>query len=76
MGCTITSDKVEILMNNNGLSKNRPITGYRSALQNPDLHRAQLAALLRRGEGGRKRRNSLWSSFTNRHLGRHANCND
>lgn len=77
MACTITSDKIEILMNNKDLTNRAPLTGYRSALQNPDLSRVQLAALLRRNDrpGERRKRKNLWSSFTDNQLGQHANSN-
>ena len=79
MGCTVTSETIEILMNNREQQVRAPLTGYRSALQNPDVSRAQLAALLRRTAAEsavQGRRKNLWSSFTDRHLGRYANSND
>lgn len=78
MGCTVTSETIEILMNSRKNPRRAPMAAHRSALQNPDLSRAQLAALLRRGAASGRtegRRKSLWTAFTDRHLGRHANSN-
>ncbi len=55
---------------------------FRSALQNPDLSRAALAAMLRRGERTTKEQDShrgtgdYWSSFMASYVQKSANTND
>ena len=51
---------------------------FRSALQNPDLSRAQLAALLRRAarrQDSEKSQKTYWSAFMTQYVTRNANCN-
>lgn len=54
------------------------ITRFGSALQNPDLSRAELAALLRKGQRNResaKARKTYWDAFLASYLTRNANTN-
>ena len=66
MGCAVISDKIGIILNM-GLSGSAlagPLT--RSALQNPDISRVQLAALLRRraeNAASDQTRKIFWSAF-------------
>jgi hypothetical protein len=56
-----------------------PLFGFRSALQRPDIRRAQLAALLRRalkGQKTQKEQKTYWSSFIAGTIGKQANSNE
>lgn len=51
---------------------------FRSALQNPDLSRAQLASVMRRslrGQQSRKAQETYWSAFMASYISRNANGN-
>jgi hypothetical protein len=79
MSCSVISDKINIVMDSQIAEQARPLTGG-SALQNPDLSRAKLGAMLRKrsraSASPKSSRKTFWTAFTNFHADQHANCND
>lgn len=56
-----------------------PINLSRSALQRPELNRAQLAAMLRKAlkkQQSRKYRSTYWAAFLTSYIHKNANSND
>ncbi|HTK85436.1 MAG TPA: hypothetical protein VL625_10160 [Patescibacteria group bacterium] len=78
MSCSVISDKINIVMDNQVEGGKGPLTG--SALQNPDISRAQLGAMLRRrartASSPKSARKTFWTAFTNFHAEQCANCNE
>ena len=77
MSCSVISENINIVMDSQATMPDRsPITG--SALQNPDISRANLGAILRRKtrRSPKKAQNLFWTAFTAYHAEQHANCND
>lgn len=78
MSCSVISDKINIVMETPAEERTAPLTG--SALQNPDISRARLGAMLRRGARAtaspRTTRKTFWTTFVNFHAEQHANCNE
>ena len=79
MSCSVISEDIKIVMNSSiKQEKPRPRANYSSALQNPDISRVQLAALLRRRNpagGENKSRRTFWSAFMANVVDSHANGN-
>lgn len=78
MSCSVISDKINIVMDAQVEGGKGPLTG--SALQNPDISRAQLGAMLRRRarttSSPKSARKTFWTAFTNFHAEQCANCNE
>ena len=77
MSCSVISDQINIVMDSRAENQPELSTGG-SALQNPDLSRAKLGAMLRRKPrtSQKKTRNTFWSAFIACHAEQHANSND
>lgn len=75
MVCSVLCDSVKILMNERDGAKNP--AGRGSALQSPDLSRAQLAAMLRRATRSHspQYREAYWTAFMDGYRSQHANGN-
>jgi hypothetical protein len=77
MSCSVFSDKINIVMDS---QVDTPVPGLAagSALQNPDLSRAKLGAILRQRprSSPKKAHNLFWSAFTAYHADQCANCNE
>lgn len=74
MTCSIIGNNVQVLMPSQ--NDTAPVTG--SALQNPDLSRAQLGALLRRKSptiSQKSTQRTFWSSFMAQVVASNANSN-
>lgn len=74
MVCSVLSENVKILMNEKDAAK----TSYRgSALQSPDISRAELAAMLRRAMRTQspQHRQSYWTAFMDGYKAQTANSN-
>lgn len=74
MVCSVLSEKVKILMNEKDAVKN---AGSGSALQSPDISRAELAAMLRRAMRTQspQHRQSYWMAFMDGYKAQTANSN-
>jgi hypothetical protein len=77
MGCSVFSEDIKILLDAGQTGITAP-AAYGSALQNPDISKVQLAAMLRRRvrPSVSKTRKTFWSSFMDRYVLQHANSND
>ena len=77
MSCSVISDKINIVLDSQA---DTPASGILagSALQNPDLSRAKLGAILRKRprSSPKKAQNLFWSAFTAYHADQCANCNE
>lgn len=75
MVCSVLCESVKVIMNEWDNSKNPAAQG--SALQSPDLSRAQLAAMLRRATRSHspQYRQAYWTAFMDGYRSQHANGN-
>ena len=77
MSCSVISDKINIVLDSQADIPQRSLASG-SALQNPDLSRAKLGAILRKRprSSPKKAHNLFWSAFTAYHADQCANCNE
>ena len=79
MTVSVLSENINIVMNQcvNREAASKPDLGIGSSLQNPDISRVQLSAILRQRttEGAKKAAKFFWSSFGNIYEGNSANTN-
>jgi hypothetical protein len=75
MSCSVFSDKIKILLNTIS-DDGQPRDFRRSALQSPDISRAELASLLRRKADPARRKKTgetFWDGFMSNYIAQHAN---
>ena len=84
MSCTVFSNDFEIIFDKSDSKSNgytlsgQRATNYRSALQNPDMNRLNLAAILRKKDGlhHSKEQKHFWHNFQSNQIQAHANANE
>ena len=85
MPCSIINDRVQLTFSGNSTTINMMMSNDhyaamgRSALQRPDLRRAELAAMLRKylkNQKSAKSQSTYWRTFMTGYTGHSANSND